>query len=92
MTAEDKAKDKKKFRKREGDNDGITSDMLVEILEESIRIIWRFIRDDKDASSLTIKGLREHQVELQDPADSQLLVDILMDLQKVLKLQKTLYF
>lgn len=85
MIAEDKAKDKKKFRKSGDDNDAITSDMLVEILEESIRTIWRFIRADKDASSLTIKGLREHHVELQDPADSQLLIDIRMDLQKVIK-------
>lgn len=86
MAAEDNAKDKKKFKKREADNndDAITSDMLVEILEESIRTIWRFIRADKEASNLTVKGLRgEHQVELQDPADSQLLVEIRTDLQKV---------
>ncbi|CAL5191215.1 unnamed protein product [Lathyrus oleraceus] len=79
---EDKGKDKKKLRKKEVDNDAITSDMLVEILEESIRTIWRFIRGDKDASNLTIKSLKEHHVELQDPADSQLLVEILTDLQK----------
>ncbi|CAJ2668972.1 unnamed protein product [Trifolium pratense] len=78
----DKGKDKKKYRKREIDNDAITSDMLVEILEESIRIIWRFIRGDKDASNLKIKCHKEHHVELQDTADSQLLVEIRMDLQK----------
>ncbi|KAJ1419612.1 hypothetical protein SESBI_14942 [Sesbania bispinosa] len=80
---EDNAKDKRKLRKREADKDGITSDMLVEILQESIRTMWRFIRADKDASSLTLKSLRrEHQVELQDAADSQLLVEIQTDLQK----------
>lgn len=84
LFAEDKGKDKKKLRKKEVDNDAITSDMLVEILEESIRTIWRFIRGDKDASNLTIKSLKEHHVELQDPADSQLLVEILTDLQKVI--------
>ncbi|XP_027188083.1 uncharacterized protein [Cicer arietinum] len=78
----DKGKDRKKFRKREVDNYAITSDMLVEILEESIRTIWRFIRADKDASNLTNKSLKEHQVELQDPVDSQILVEIRMDLQK----------
>lgn len=83
MGAEDKGKDRKKFRKREVDNYAITSDMLVEILEESIRTIWRFIRADKDASNLTNKSLKEHQVELQDPVDSQILVEIRMDLQKV---------
>ncbi|KAK7340530.1 hypothetical protein VNO77_21236 [Canavalia gladiata] len=79
---EDNAKDKRKFRKREADKDAITSDMLVEILEESIRTIWRFIRADKDASSLALKGIRETQVKLQDPADSELLVEIRTDLQK----------
>ncbi|XP_027351679.1 uncharacterized protein LOC113862727 isoform X2 [Abrus precatorius] len=78
----DNAKDKRKFRKREADKDAITSDRLVEILEESIRTIWRFIRADKDASSLALKGLRENQVELQDPADSELLMEIRMNLQK----------
>lgn len=84
MDAEDNAKDKRKFRKREADKDAITSDMLVEILEESIRTIWRFIRADKDASSLALKGQRENQVELQDPSDSQILVEIRTDLQKVI--------
>jgi hypothetical protein len=85
LVAEDKGKDIKKYRKREIDNDAITSDMLVEILEESIRTIWRFIRGDKDASNLKIKCLKEHHVQLQDPADTQLLLEIRMDLQKVMK-------
>jgi hypothetical protein len=85
LVAEDKGKDKKKYRKREIDNDAITSDMLVETLEESIRTIWRFIRGDKDASNLKIKCLKEHHVQLQDPADTQLLLEIRMDLQKVMK-------
>ena len=79
---EDNAKDKRKLRKREAEKDAITSDMLVEILEESIRTIWRLIRADKDASSLALKGQRENQVELQDPSDSQILVEIRTDLQK----------
>ncbi|KAK7295356.1 hypothetical protein RJT34_18263 [Clitoria ternatea] len=79
---EDNAKDKSKFRRKEIDKGAITSDMLVEILEESIRTIWRFIRADKGASSLALKGLRENHVELQDPADSVLLVEIGTDLQK----------
>ncbi|KAL9297179.1 hypothetical protein ACSQ67_023075 [Phaseolus vulgaris] len=79
---EDNAKDKRKFSKREEDKDAITSDMLVEILEESIRTIWRFIRADKDASSLALKGLKENEVQLQDPSNSELLVEIRTDLQK----------
>ncbi|KAK7255148.1 hypothetical protein RIF29_28552 [Crotalaria pallida] len=79
---EDNSKDKKEFRKREADQDIITSDMLVEILEESIRIIWRFIKADKDTSSLSLKSLRETKVELQNPADFELLVEIQTDLHK----------
>jgi len=83
LDAEDSAKDKRKFGKREEEKDAISSDMLVEILEESIRTIWRFIRADKDASSLTLKGVKESQVQLQDPSNSELLVEIRTDLQKV---------
>ncbi|XP_054800064.1 uncharacterized protein LOC129304437 isoform X2 [Prosopis cineraria] len=79
---EDNTKDKKKTRKRDSDNDAITSDMLVEILEESIRTIWRFIRADKDACNLTLKGVKENQTELQDPADSELLAQVRAGLQK----------
>ena len=71
------------MRKAGEDEDAITSDMLVEILEESIRTIWRFIRADKDASGLSLKGPRETQVEFQDPKDSQLLAEVKVDLQKV---------
>ncbi|KAE9612655.1 hypothetical protein Lal_00005870 [Lupinus albus] len=63
-----KCNDKNKLR----DKDVITSQKLLEILEESIRTIWCFIRADKDAS----KGTREIQVELQDPADSDFLKEI----------------
>ncbi|KAK4272000.1 hypothetical protein QN277_020611 [Acacia crassicarpa] len=79
---EDSAKDKKKMRKRDTDEDAITSGMLVEILEESIRTIWRFIRADKDASNMTLKGVKENQTELQDPADSELVAEVRAELQK----------
>lgn len=85
MCAEDSAKDRKKMRKRDTDEDAITSGMLVEILEESIRTIWRFIRADKDASNVTVKGVKENQTELQDPADSELLAEVRAELQKVIK-------
>ncbi|XP_027358830.1 uncharacterized protein LOC113867624 [Abrus precatorius] len=79
---EDSTKEEKKSKTRDEDKDEITSDMLIEILEESIRIIWLFIRADKDASSLTHKGPRETQLELQDPADSEFLMEIQAELQK----------
>ncbi|KAE9584521.1 putative ribosomal protein L34Ae [Lupinus albus] len=79
---EDRCKDKKKFRKREADKDAITSDTLVEILEESIRTIWRFIKADKDPCTMSHKGLRETQVELQNSTDFELLIEIQTNLEK----------
>ncbi|MED6210950.1 hypothetical protein PIB30_068978 [Stylosanthes scabra] len=101
LIREDKCwKDKKKQRQKGGGEDGtddeaiiITSDMLVEILEESIRTIWRFIRADKDASSFTLKDAsREtHQfMQLQDLSDSHLLLEILTDLHKEKRLGELL--
>ncbi|KAI3813203.1 hypothetical protein L1987_17921 [Smallanthus sonchifolius] len=51
----------------------ITSDALVEILEESIRIFWRFVRADK---------YKRQTVEFQRPEDSQLFMDLQKDLHK----------
>lgn len=79
--AGDNLKEKKKARRKGKDAYAITSDILVEILEESIRIIWRFIRADKNANSTTAcrKTRRE---ELQD-SDVKLLTEVQTDLLKV---------
>ncbi|XP_019443333.1 PREDICTED: uncharacterized protein LOC109347751 isoform X1 [Lupinus angustifolius] len=79
---EDNYKDKKKFRKIEADKDAIRSDTLVEILEESIRTIWRFIKADKETSTTSHKGLKESEVELQNSTDFELLVQIQTNLEK----------
>ncbi|XP_015879452.3 uncharacterized protein LOC107415607 isoform X2 [Ziziphus jujuba] len=79
----DSSKDKRKGRKKGTDNGAITGDMLLEILEESIRTIWRFIRADKHAhTAAVLKCRRVTEAELQDPADSKLLMEIQTDLQK----------
>ncbi|KAK9064792.1 hypothetical protein SSX86_016174 [Deinandra increscens subsp. villosa] len=52
----------------------ITSDALVEILEESIRIFWRFVRADKYKC--------QTPAEFQTPEDSQLFMDLRKDLHK----------
>lgn len=56
--------------------------MLVEIVEESIRIYWRFIRADKNCSTAILKS-RKGQTELQDPADSQTFREVQKDFKKV---------
>ncbi|KAJ8750353.1 hypothetical protein K2173_014268 [Erythroxylum novogranatense] len=72
---EDNAKDRKAGRKGKED-DVITSDMLVEILEESIRIFWQFVRADKDAHELIQKGQKGTRIEPQDPSQLQLLAEV----------------
>ncbi|CAB4275035.1 unnamed protein product [Prunus armeniaca] len=85
----DNLKDKKKARRKGKDAYAITSDILVEILEESIRIIWRFIRADKNANS-TIACRKTRQEELQD-SDLKLLTEVQTDLlKKERKLKDTL--
>ncbi|KAE9449275.1 hypothetical protein C3L33_18824, partial [Rhododendron williamsianum] len=74
-------RDRKKAMKR-GDY-AITSDVLVEIIEESIRIFWRFVRADKDCSSMIAKCRKgPPRVELQNPEDSKLLMEVRANLQK----------
>ncbi|KAK9925086.1 hypothetical protein M0R45_033427 [Rubus argutus] len=79
---EDSMKEKKKARKKgKDDADAIRSDILVEILQESIRTIWRFIRTDKRASTQNACRKRS-RVELEDSLDPKLLVEVQADLQK----------
>ncbi|XP_022741609.1 uncharacterized protein LOC111293123 [Durio zibethinus] len=80
---EDSMKDKRKARRRRReDDDAITSDMLVEIMEESIRIFWRFVRADKDANIVIQKTRKGTQVEPLEPADLELLAEVQTSLQK----------
>ncbi|KAI3452308.1 hypothetical protein Pfo_008973 [Paulownia fortunei] len=78
---EDNLKDKRKARKTDRDEYVITSDMLVEIVEESIRIFWRFVRADKDCTTAVINGNKK-MPELPSPEDLKLLVDVKKTLQK----------
>ncbi|GMI67400.1 hypothetical protein like AT5G39785 [Hibiscus trionum] len=84
---EDSLKDKRKGRRKGRDDDGggggvITADMLLEMLEESIRIFWRFIRADKDAN-IVIRNVRKGaQVEPLEPDELELLAAVQTSLQK----------
>ncbi|CAA2981190.1 uncharacterized protein LOC111376143 [Olea europaea subsp. europaea] len=75
---EDRFKDKCKARKKENTEENfVTSDLLVEIVGESIRIFWQFVEADKDCN-IEIK----RTPELHDPEDLQLLIEIRKILQK----------
>ncbi|BFG16676.1 hypothetical protein CerSpe_029500 [Prunus speciosa] len=67
----------KKHGVRGEDDSIILSGMLVNIIEESMRIFWKFLR--KDERNAILKGLQETQV---DHKDLELLMDIQKDLQK----------
>ncbi|KAK3030859.1 hypothetical protein RJ639_035788 [Escallonia herrerae] len=79
---EDSSKERKKARRSERGDYAITTDMLVEIIEASIRIFWRFVKADKDCTSVIVKGRKRQMVALQDPADSELLMQVQKSLQK----------
>uniref|UniRef100_A0A5B6Z0Q5 Ribosomal protein L34Ae n=1 Tax=Davidia involucrata TaxID=16924 RepID=A0A5B6Z0Q5_DAVIN len=77
---DDCLKDKKESRV-EG-KDVISMEMLTEIIEESMRIFWEFLRADKDEANAILKGFQGTHVHLQNPSDSELLMDIKTSLQK----------
>ncbi|KAL2528732.1 uncharacterized protein Fot_21333 [Forsythia ovata] len=76
---EDKFKDKHKASKKHTEGYVVTSDVLVEIVGESIRIFWQFVEADKDCAIETNK----RTPELHNPEDIQLLIEIRKILQKV---------
>lgn len=57
--------------------------MLVEMMEESIRILWRFIQSDKDSCSLIVKSHKAKPTQLQNPNDLDLLIQVRNVLRKV---------
>uniref|UniRef100_A0A6N2NGD8 Ribosomal protein L34Ae n=1 Tax=Salix viminalis TaxID=40686 RepID=A0A6N2NGD8_SALVM len=72
----------KRARRKGKDGDSITGDMLVEIMEESIRIFWQFLRSDKDAENVISKGRKGTQIEPQDATERELLTEVRTSLQK----------
>ncbi|XP_060191830.1 uncharacterized protein LOC132621534 isoform X1 [Lycium barbarum] len=79
---DDRVKDRNKARTREKGDYSITSDELVEILEESIRIFWRFVRADKDCYSVMAKGQKGIHPDVQELEDLELLQETRKNLEK----------
>ncbi|KAJ4902430.1 hypothetical protein Rs2_16381 [Raphanus sativus] len=86
---EDGNKDKRKERRRdheENDEGGaIKSEQLVEIMEETIRLFWRFVRSDKLTSSIhDHKSRTKSQIEPdheEDSEDLEMFADVKAELQ-----------
>ncbi|KAF3324243.1 hypothetical protein FCM35_KLT11710 [Carex littledalei] len=79
--------------KREDDQKGnyiITSEELEDIMEESIRVFWEFVKADKNEMPVILKGLVGPQVELQDPSDYDFMMHLHSILQKKEKRLKDL--
>ena len=60
----------------------------MEIIEESIRILWKFIKSDKDTNNnnaTLLKCRRGSKAELENPADTTLLEEVRSTLQKVVQ-------
>ncbi|KAK8686809.1 hypothetical protein V6N13_125826 [Hibiscus sabdariffa] len=62
--------------------DAVSDEMLTDIIEESMHVLWEFIRADKDDSSVISKTPPLAQVAPHDPIDLELLMDVRADLQK----------
>lgn len=81
--AEDNLKDRKKAMKFEKGDFAITSDILVEILEECIRIFWRFVKADNDSSTVPVKCHKGGvHPEIENANDLDLLMEVRRSLQK----------
>ncbi|XP_051117235.1 uncharacterized protein LOC127241972 isoform X5 [Andrographis paniculata] len=65
----------------------VTTEMLVEIVEESIRTLWVFVRTDKDCNTLPTNGRKKKTTaKLHNPQDHKLLSEVEKNLRKVLVL------
>ncbi|CAN7016556.1 unnamed protein product [Brassica oleracea var. botrytis] len=85
---EDGSKDKRKEKRRdyeENDDGAIKSEQLVEIMEETIRLFWRFVRFDKLTSSIhDHKSRTKSQIEPdheENSEDLELFADVKAELQ-----------
>ncbi|CAK9136354.1 unnamed protein product [Ilex paraguariensis] len=79
---------KEKKGKRDEEENAISIAMLVNIIEETMRIFWDFFHADKDEPNVILKGPQGTLVDLQDPTDAELLMDartILHEKEKRLK-------
>ncbi|KAJ8760925.1 hypothetical protein K2173_021963 [Erythroxylum novogranatense] len=56
----------------------ITSETLIKIIEESIRVFWEFLHANKDESNMALHG-RQY---FQDDVNSELLMEVQVNLQK----------
>ncbi|CAA0826871.1 Protein of unknown function (DUF1666 [Striga hermonthica] len=74
--------DKRKVRTKATGEYFITTEMLVETVEESIRIFWRFVRADKDCSIASLNNGHKRTPELLSTEDLELFAELKRSLLK----------
>lgn len=62
--------------------DAVTNGVLSDMIEESMHVLWEFLRADKDNTNATSKTPQQAQVAPHDPIDLELLMDVRTELQK----------
>ncbi|XP_074559379.1 uncharacterized protein LOC141815337, partial [Curcuma longa] len=67
---------------KEDCSNGISGEMMEEIMKQCITIFWEFVKADKDQTAGILKVLMGTHVALQDPSDAGLLEDIQFELHK----------
>ncbi|XP_027346545.1 uncharacterized protein LOC113858218 [Abrus precatorius] len=76
---DDNTKDKKIIKW--GEEDAIDSERLTEIIKESMRVFWEFVKADKDYGNMILKSHRT-EIDVKDPAILDLLGNVRTHLQK----------
>ncbi|KAL3636243.1 hypothetical protein CASFOL_020790 [Castilleja foliolosa] len=79
FTSDDCLKANKKIRE---ERDGIPLEFLVGIIRESMMIFRDFVFADKKAINVVVNGSHGTKIDLQESQKSELLVDIISNLQK----------
>ncbi|PPD71232.1 hypothetical protein GOBAR_DD31888 [Gossypium barbadense] len=62
----------------------VSNGVLSDMIEESMHVLWEFLRADKDNTNATSKTPQQAQVAPHDPIDLELLMDVRTELQKAM--------
>lgn len=79
--ADDNTKDKKIIKL--GEEYAIDGEGLAQIIKDSMRVFWEFVRADKDYGNGTLKVSHHSGIDVKDPVISDLLGNVRTQLQKV---------
>ncbi|KAL2546759.1 uncharacterized protein Fot_15992 [Forsythia ovata] len=69
-------------KERREETDAISLELLAEIIKGSMVIFWEFLHADKSTKTVFLKGVQGAKIDLQEPTNSELMMDIITNLQK----------